>query len=208
MIRDVHPGSWFFTHPGSRIQRSKRYRIPDPQHYFSKRFSWPYMILLYVFFAFRMMLHTGVTQQACYIKILFHDCSITKEIENLMFFVIFWKNIVSSMKGKLVINPFWDAAFGHDNICAILNVPGQFVSDTICPWILSEYRNVCFYVTTQLQCFRSGSESKSGSVGSGSISQRFGFGSGSFYHQAKIIRKTWIPTALWLLLTFYLSKRM
>ncbi len=32
MIRVVHPesGSWFFTHPGSRIQRSKRHRIPDP----------------------------------------------------------------------------------------------------------------------------------------------------------------------------------
>jgi hypothetical protein len=24
------PGSWFFTHPGSRIQGSKRHRIPDP----------------------------------------------------------------------------------------------------------------------------------------------------------------------------------
>ncbi len=36
MIRDVHPGSWtwFLTHPGSRIQGSKRHRIPDqdPQH--------------------------------------------------------------------------------------------------------------------------------------------------------------------------------
>ncbi len=30
--------------------------------------------------------------------------------------------------------------------------------------------------------------------GSGSISQRYG--SGSFYHQAKIVRKTLIPTAL------------
>ncbi len=39
-----------------------------------------------------------------------------------------------------------------------------------------------------------------GPPGSGSISQRyglgFGSGSGSFYHQAKIIRKTLIPTAL------------
>ncbi len=38
--------------------------------------------------------------------------------------------------------------------------------------------------------------------GSGSISQRYGSGSGSFYDQAKIVRKTWIPTALclfWLL---------
>ncbi len=34
MIRVVHPGSesWLFTHPGSRIQGSKRHRIPDPQH--------------------------------------------------------------------------------------------------------------------------------------------------------------------------------
>ena len=32
MIQDVHPGSgsWFFTHPGSRIQGSKKHRIPDP----------------------------------------------------------------------------------------------------------------------------------------------------------------------------------
>ncbi len=31
MILVVHPGSgsWFFTHPGSRIQGSKRHRIPD-----------------------------------------------------------------------------------------------------------------------------------------------------------------------------------
>ncbi len=27
----VHPGSGFFTHPGSRIQGSKRQRIPDPE---------------------------------------------------------------------------------------------------------------------------------------------------------------------------------
>jgi hypothetical protein len=33
MIRVVHPGSGFrFTHPGSRIQGSKRHQIPDPQH--------------------------------------------------------------------------------------------------------------------------------------------------------------------------------
>ena len=33
MIQVVHPGSgsWFFTHPGSLIERSKRHRIPDPQ---------------------------------------------------------------------------------------------------------------------------------------------------------------------------------
>ncbi len=32
MVRVVHPGSgsWFFTHPGSWIQGSKRHRIPDP----------------------------------------------------------------------------------------------------------------------------------------------------------------------------------
>jgi hypothetical protein len=33
-----------------------------------------------------------------------------------------------------------------------------------------------------------------------------GSGSGSFYHQAKIVRKTFIPTALWLFFTFYLWK--
>jgi hypothetical protein len=36
MIQAVHPGSRsrFFTHPGSRIQGSKRLRVfdPDPQH--------------------------------------------------------------------------------------------------------------------------------------------------------------------------------
>ncbi len=39
---------------------------------------------------------------------------------------------------------------------------------------------------------------------SGSISQRYGSesGSGSFYHQAKIVRKTLIPTVLWLLFDF------
>jgi hypothetical protein len=35
-----------------------------------------------------------------------------------------------------------------------------------------------------------------GPPGSGSISQKYGSGSGSFYHQAKIVRKTLIPTAL------------
>ncbi len=39
-----------------------------------------------------------------------------------------------------------------------------------------------------------------GPSGSGSISQR----SGSFYHQSKIVRKTLIPTVLWLFMTFYL----
>ncbi len=42
--------------------------------------------------------------------------------------------------------------------------------------------------------------------GFGSISQRYGSGSGSFYHRAKIVRKTLIPTILWLFLTFYLWK--
>ncbi len=47
-----------------------------------------------------------------------------------------------------------------------------------------------------------------GPPGSGSTSQRYGSGScsgsgsGSFYHHAKIVRKTLIPTILWLFLTF------
>ncbi len=45
-----------------------------------------------------------------------------------------------------------------------------------------------------------------GPLGSGSISQRNG--SGSFYHQAKKVTKTLIPTVLWLLLTVYLWKMM
>jgi hypothetical protein len=46
--------------------------------------------------------------------------------------------------------------------------------------------------------------------GSGSSSQRygsgFGFGSGSFYHQATIVRKTLIPSVLWLLFDFLSMK--
>jgi hypothetical protein len=38
--------------------------------------------------------------------------------------------------------------------------------------------------------------------GSGSASQRYG--SGSLYHQAKIVRKTFIPTVCYFFLTFYL----
>jgi len=45
-----------------------------------------------------------------------------------------------------------------------------------------------------------------GPPGSGSTSQRYG--SGSFYHHAKIVRKTLIPSILWLFLTFYLRKMM
>jgi hypothetical protein len=49
-----------------------------------------------------------------------------------------------------------------------------------------------------------------GPPGFGSTSQRYGSGagSGSFYHHAKIVRKTLIPTILWLFLTFYLWKMM
>jgi hypothetical protein len=43
-----------------------------------------------------------------------------------------------------------------------------------------------------------------GPPGSGSISQRYGSESGSFYHYAKIVRKTLIPTILQLFFTFYL----
>jgi hypothetical protein len=35
-----------------------------------------------------------------------------------------------------------------------------------------------------------------GPPGSGSISQRYGYGSRSFYQQVKIVRKTLIPTVL------------
>jgi hypothetical protein len=40
----------------------------------------------------------------------------------------------------------------------------------------------------------------------GSVSQRYGYGSGSFYHQAKIVRKTLIPTVLRLLYDFLSMK--
>ncbi len=49
-----------------------------------------------------------------------------------------------------------------------------------------------------------------GPPGSGSTCQRYGSGScsgsGSFYHHAKIVRKTLIPTILRLFLTFYLCR--
>ncbi len=47
-----------------------------------------------------------------------------------------------------------------------------------------------------------------GPPGSRSTSQRYGSESGSFYHHAKIVRKTLIPTILRLFLTFYLWKMM
>ncbi len=43
---------------------------------------------------------------------------------------------------------------------------------------------------------------------SGSISQRYRSGSGSFYRKAKIVRKTLISTVLWLLYDFYPWKMM
>jgi hypothetical protein len=43
-----------------------------------------------------------------------------------------------------------------------------------------------------------------GPPGSGSTSKRYGSGSESFSNHAKIVRKTFIPTILGLLLTFYL----
>ncbi len=56
-----------------------------------------------------------------------------------------------------------------------------------------------------LQCCGSGSTCFGPS---GSTSQRYWSGSGSFYHHAKIVRKTLIPTILWLFLSFYLWKMM
>ncbi len=47
-----------------------------------------------------------------------------------------------------------------------------------------------------------------GPPGSGSIIQRYGSWSGSFYHHANIVRKTLIVTILWLFLTFSLWKMM
>jgi hypothetical protein len=54
-------------------------------------------------------------------------------------------------------------------------------------------------VCTWQQCCGSGSVGSIcfwASPGSGSISQRYGSGSGSFYHQAKIVRNTLIPAVL------------
>jgi hypothetical protein len=52
---------------------------------------------------------------------------------------------------------------------------------------------------------RSGSISQSYGSGTGSGS---GPGSGSFYHQAKIVRKTLIPIVLCLLLNFFIFKKL
>ncbi len=41
-----------------------------------------------------------------------------------------------------------------------------------------------------------------GPPGSGSVSQRNESGTGAFYHQAKIVRKTLVPTVLWFLYDF------
>jgi hypothetical protein len=65
----------------------------------------------------------------------------------------------------------------------------------------------CFpLVGSACQCYGSGSGAPHvfGPPGSGSISQRYGSGSGSFCHHAKIVRKTFMPTILWLfILTFF-----
>jgi hypothetical protein len=45
-----------------------------------------------------------------------------------------------------------------------------------------------------------------GPLGSGPVSQMYG--SGSFYHQAKIVRKSFIPTVLLLLFDFLSLKKM
>jgi hypothetical protein len=75
-----------------------------------------------------------------------------------------------------------------------------------------------FIIFIPQQCCGSGSESGSDpqdphvfeppGSGSGSVSQRYGSGSGSFNHQAKKIRKTLIPTALPLLFEFLSLKMM
>jgi hypothetical protein len=46
-----------------------------------------------------------------------------------------------------------------------------------------------------------------GPPGSGSISQRYGSGSGFFYQQAKIVRKTLIPTVLFFFTFYTIYKR-
>jgi|688.fasta_scaffold534592_1 hypothetical protein len=43
--------------------------------------------------------------------------------------------------------------------------------------------------------------------GPGSKSQRYGSGSGSFYHEAKIVRKPLISTVLWLLFDFFIFEK-
>ncbi len=63
MIRVVHLGSlsWFFTHPGSRIQWSKRHRIPDsdPQHWMPQ---WNAVDLLILAF-FPYILNTNIERR-------------------------------------------------------------------------------------------------------------------------------------------------
>ncbi len=116
MIRVVHPGSGsvFFTHPGSRIQGSKRHRIPDPQHCL------------------------------IYFTTLFFKTDRTEQTNN-------------RQEGSI-------------RLCC---------------------GSGCFW-TSQIWIHK--------------FSKRYGsgFDSGPFYHQAKIVRKTLIPTALWFLYKIFI----
>ncbi len=61
MIRVVHPGSgsWFFTHPVSRIQGPKRHRIPDPDPFYNRTYKKKFMIdnfLLNKGYLFRLLM--------------------------------------------------------------------------------------------------------------------------------------------------------
>ncbi len=64
------------------------------------------------------------------------------------------------------------------------------------------------FEAAQKQCSGSGSTGSKcfGSPGSGFTSQMYGSGSGSFYHQAKIVRKTWFLLFCNFFWTFYLWK--
>ncbi len=72
---------------------------------------------------------------------------------------------------------------------------GNFIKRRLESCVNSAY--ILFSVHFSVRFARNSSTWQSGS---GSIRQRFGSGSGSFYQQAKIVRKTLIPTVLWLIL--------
>ncbi len=79
MIRVVHPrsGSWFFTHPGSRIQGSKRHRIPDldPQHCFFAHVAELFVIFSHVTqFWTRSELDSGMTREVPYLLQYYSVC--------------------------------------------------------------------------------------------------------------------------------------
>jgi hypothetical protein len=114
-------------------------------------------------------------------RVIFRNGSLIKKIRRKQFQIKWRRKCVSCC----------------NNCCKCVGFRKGFLFLVVCnfPSLLSRKR-VLF------QCYvfgPRGSGSVSQTFGSGSVSQRFGSGSRSFYHQEKIVKKTLIPTVLWLL---------